>query len=64
MKLQKFYKSSTVKETGQSYGKNFVCSDNTGENVWHKVKRYNKIGQELKNIISNFVSFFTAIVNV
>ena len=37
---------------------------NPGQNIWHKVNRYNKIGQDFKNIISNFVCFLTAIVNV
>ena len=43
--------------------KKFVCSDNSGQNIWQKVKRYNKIGQGFKNI-SNFACFLTAIVNV
>ena len=37
---------------------------NPGQNIWQKVKRYNKIGQGFKNIISNFACFLTAIVNV
>ena len=37
---------------------------NSGKNIWHKVKRYNKIGQDFKNTISNFACFLTAIVNV
>ena len=37
---------------------------NPGQNVWQKAKRYNKIGQDFKNIISNFERFSTAIVNV
>ena len=36
----------------------FVCSDNPGQNIWHKVKRYNKIGQDCENIISNFACFW------
>ena len=31
---------------------------NPGKNIWHKVKIYNKIGQDFKNIISNFACFF------
>ena len=27
---------------------------NPGQNIWHKVKRHNKIGQDFKNIISKF----------
>ena len=30
----------------------------------HKVKKYSKIRQEFKNVISNFACFFTAIANV
>ena len=30
---------------------------NPGKNIWHKVKRYSKIGQDFKNIISNFAFF-------
>ena len=30
---------------------------NPGQNIWHKVKRYNKIRQDFKNIISNFAFF-------
>ena len=33
-------------------------------NIRHKVNRYNKIGQDFKNVISNFPGFLTAIVNV
>ena len=37
---------------------------NPGQNIWQKVKRYNKIGQGFKNIISNFACLLTAIVHV
>ena len=37
---------------------------NTGQNIWQKVKKYSKIGQHLKNVISNFARLLTAIVNV
>ena len=57
-------KNSSVKETGPSYSQKLVCSDNPGQNIWHKVKKYSKIGQEFKNVISNFACFLTAIVNV
>ena len=30
----------------------YVVLYNPGQNIWHKVKRYNKIGQDFKNIIS------------
>ena len=41
-----------------------VASFNPGQNIWHKVKRYYKTGQDFKNIISNFACFLTAIANV
>ena len=34
------------------------------QNIWHKVKKYSKIGQDFKNLISDFACFLTAIVNV
>ena len=37
---------------------------NPVQNIWQKVKGYNKIGQGFKNIISNVRCFLTAIVNV
>ena len=43
-----------MKETGPRYGKIFICSDNSGQNIWNKVRTHNKIGQEFKNMISNF----------
>ena len=57
MKLPEIFKNSSVNETGPSYGKTFVCLDNPGQNIWHKVKTYNKIGQDFKNTISNFAVF-------
>ena len=40
-----------------------VC--NPSQNIWHKLKKYkNKIGEDFKNIISNFACFLTAIFNV
>ena len=28
-----------------------------GQNIWHNIERYNKTGQDFKNIISNFAYF-------
>ena len=64
LKLQKISKNSSVKKTGPSFGQNFVSSDNHSQNIWHKLKKYSKIGQDLKNVVSNFVCFLTVIVNV
>ena len=51
LKLLKFFKNSSVIESEPSYGKTFVCSNNPGQNFWHKVKRHSKTGQHLTNII-------------
>ena len=55
--------NSSLEETGPNYGQKFVCSDNPGQNIWHKVKKSSKIGQDFKNL-SNFACFLTAIVKV
>ena len=49
MKLQKTFKNSSKKETGPSYGQKFVSSDNPSQNIWDKLKKYSKIGQDFKN---------------
>ena len=36
---------------------------NPSQNIWHKLKKYSKIGQDFKNVISKFAWFLTAIVN-
>ena len=50
-------------------GWNILLSDqswiyNPGKNIWHKVKKSNKIGQDFKNLLSNFACFMTAIVKI
>ena len=37
---------------------------NPSQNMWHKLKKYSKIGQDFKNVISHFACFLTAIINV
>ena len=37
---------------------------NPRQNIWHKIKKYSKIGQDFKNVTSTFACFLTAIVNV
>ena len=56
--------NASVKETGPSYHQKVASSDNPGQNIWHKLKKYDRIGQDFKNVISNFTCFLTAIVNV
>ena len=41
-----------------------VFSDIPRQNIWHNLKKYSKIGQDFKNVKSNFVCFLAAIVNV
>ena len=48
------FKISSLKETGLNYDYKFVCSDNPGQNIWHKVKKSSKIEQDFKNLLSNF----------
>ena len=57
-------KNSSLKDTGLHYGQRFFCSDNPGQNIWHKVKKSSRIGQDLQNLLSNFACFLTAIVKV
>ena len=54
-------KKSSLEETGWSLDKIFVCSDNLGQNIWKKIKKSSKIGQNYKALISTFASFLTAI---
>ena len=42
----------------------FTHTYNPGQNIWHRVKKHNKIGKDFENIISNFACFLAAIVNV
>ena len=57
-------RNSNLKETGPSYDQKVVCADNPGQNIWNKVKKFSKIGQDFKNLLSNFACFLTVIVKV
>ena len=37
---------------------------NPGQNIWHKIEKSRKTGQEKKSLISNFACFLTAIAKV
>ena len=50
-------KNSCLKETESSNGQKFVCLDNPGQNIWQKLKKSSKIGQDFKNLLSNFACF-------
>ena len=51
---------------GPDFGPNFgfYLNYNSSQNISHKLKKYCKIGQDFKNVISNFVCFLAAIVSV
>ena len=53
------YEQSMAKSSNSSN-----LSYNPEQNIWNKLKKYSKIGQDLKNLIYNFGCFLTAIVNV
>ena len=55
-------KNSSLEETGPKCDQKFVCSDNPGQNIWQKVKKSIKMGQDFKNLLSNIACFLTAIV--
>ena len=57
-------KNSCLKETGPSYGQKCVCSDKPGQNIWQKLKKSSKIGQVLKNLLSNFACLLRATAKV
>ena len=37
---------------------------NPGQNIWHKIEKSSKTGQEKKSLTSNFACFLTAIAKV
>ena len=40
------------------------CVYNPGQTSWEKVKKSSKIGQDFKNLLSNFACFLRAIAKV
>ena len=42
----------------------FVSSESSFKNIWHMLKIYSIVGQDFKNVISEFAFLMTAIVNV
>ena len=38
----------------------FVCSDNPGQNIWNKIGKSNKTGQDKNILISASAGFLTA----
>ena len=47
-----------MKETGPSFDWKFVSSDNSVRNIWKKLEKFSKTGQEKKSLISTFARFF------
>ena len=37
---------------------------NPGQNIWNKIEKYSKIGQDKKSLISTFACFLTATTKV
>ena len=44
-------------ETELSYDQTFACSENIGQNIWNKLKKSGKTGQNCKALISTFALF-------
>ena len=52
-------KYPSVKGTGTSFCKKIVFLENPRKNIWHKLKKYSKIGQGFQNVVFNFACFFS-----
>ena len=46
------------------YDEKVVCSGNPGQNIWNKLKKSIKIGQDYTNLISTFALFLNATVKL
>ena len=53
-----------MKDTGSICDQKFVWLDNPGQNIWNKIEKSSKTGQEKKSLISTFEGFLTAIAKV
>lgn len=47
-------------DTEISYQQKFICKDNRGRNLWKRVKRLSKTGQEQKTLITVSADFSTS----
>ena len=56
--------SEILKETGKSYNQNFVSSDNPIQNIWNKIDKFMKIGQDKKILVSSLVCLLTSLDKV
>ena len=41
-----------------------IGAKNPGKNIWNKVEKSSKIGQDYKNLVSDFAVFMNAIVKI
>ena len=53
-------KNWSFEKTGTSYEQKFVCSDNSGQNIWSKVRKSSKMEQDWKSLVPTFAYFLTA----
>ena len=56
LKLQKMSKNWSLKENGSSYDQKCVFSNNSGQNIWNRLEKSSKIGQENKTLMSTFAT--------
>ena len=52
------------KKTGLNSDRKFTCSENFEQNIWNKMEKCSKTGQEKKSLVSIFARFLTAIGKV
>ena len=55
---------SVWKKTGLIWDQNFAGSDNPGQNIWNKMEKTIKTGQEKKSLVSFFACLLIAISKV
>ena len=63
-KIATMLKNECLKKTGPSYDQKFVFSDNPGQNIWNKIEKSSKPGQDNKSLISTFAWFLAATAKV
>ena len=55
--IYKISKNLNLEKDGLGYDQKRECSDNTGENIFNKIEKSSKTGQEKKILITTFPSF-------
>ena len=56
-RIQKFKKKQEIHDI-------FIKTNNPGQNIWNKVEKSSKSGQDMKSLISTFACFLTTIAKV